>query len=316
MNILITGAKEFLGYNLVLYWRKVHPGDTVYCMDDARQQTPWPSSFSGENTILLEGDLHDRFYYERVFQRYSFDAAINASAVSRVHLANVQVEENFERSLQAFFYLADSCRQHGVRLLQLSRGDLYQKRTGLLNEKSPVWPQGHLGAAVLATELFLQSFCRYNGLEGSILRLPRVYGPNEPRENPFVKMVLSVVAPMDESALPQHFYCRGQEKNCWVYALDMARAADLVLQRGKNGEIYQLGGQMFSNDEIARQLLRQGRREDLAFSLEENGTKPPAARELSEEKLEKKLGYQQQILLEEGLRYTLDWYRENQPCRR
>jgi dTDP-glucose 4,6-dehydratase len=237
------------------------------------------------------------------------------------HVVNFAAESHVDRSIadqDAFArthvigtsVLLDAARAAGVeRYLQVSTDEVYGSiESGSFTETSPLAPSSPYSATKAAGDLLVSAHVHTYGIEAVICRGSNNYGP---RQYPEKLIPLCVLNALHDDPLP--VYGDGRQVRNWLYVEDFARAIDLCLERGRPGEVYNVGGPSEAeNIDVVRAILdRTGRDESL---IEYVTDRPGHDRRysLSADKLRSELGWEPRMGFEEGLAQTVDWYRDNE----
>ncbi|MBU1019449.1 MAG: dTDP-glucose 4,6-dehydratase [Patescibacteria group bacterium] len=315
MKILITGGAGFIGTNFTHYYFDKHQDHEIVVLDKL--------TYAGtrENLAQLEGsnrfkfaqiDLVDKDAVTSLFTEEKFDSVVNFAAESHVdrsiHDPSVFVMTN----VVGTHNLLDASLEHGVsRYHQVSTdevyGDLGDGSTDLFTEKTLLAPSSPYSSSKAAADLICLAYHRTYGLPVTISRCSNNYGPYQYPEKliPYFYFLAS-----QDKKVP--VYGDGMQIRDWIYVTDHCEAVDLVLQKGKTGEIYNMGGNCEkSNLEITREILDfLGKSNDLIEYVEDRkGHDRRYA--IDNSKMEVDLSWKPKVSFEEGLTKTFDWYKEN-----
>ena len=304
MRVLVSGGAGFIGSHFVK--RLQRAGDEVVVLDKL--------TYSGNRANLPadvefhEGDIAEPADVARAAQGCA--AIVNFAAETHVDRSILAAEDFGRTEFRGTQVLLEHLRTTGSRLVQVSTDEVYgdleaggsSKETDALNPSSPY------SAAKAAGELLVPAYVRTFGVNASITRGSNTYGPNQYPEK-FIP--LFVTNALDGEPLP--LYGDGRQVRDWLYVEDHCAGIELVLREGKPGEAYNVGAgheQEHENIEVAQRILELTGAD--ASLLRRVDDRPGHDRRysLDTSKLGA-LGWTPQTTFEEGLRTTVEWYRDN-----
>src|SRR3954447_1375248 len=310
MRLLVTGAAGFIGSNFVRYWLERRPDDHVVAYDlltyaGVRENLP-------EDVPFVHGDIADLELAEHTLAEHDLEVVVNFAAESHNSLA-VQDPALFARTnVLGTQQLLEASRRQGVtRFHHISTcevyGDLALDSDQSFSEDSPYRPRTPYNASKAAADHYVRSYFETFELPTTITNCSNNYGPFQFPEK---VIPLFTTHALDDLALP--LYASTQNKREWLHVRDHCRAIELVLERGREGETYNVGsGLERSIEEIADVVL------DLAGKPRSLKTivpdRPGHDRRylLDSGKLSRELGWEPAISFEDGLRATVEWYAAN-----
>src|SRR5215469_15193030 len=313
MRLLVTGAAGFIGSNFVRYWLDRHPDDHVVALDlltyagDRRNLDGIDGSL-----VFVEGDIGDLELGERLPADERIDVVVNFAAESHNSLAVLDPGRFFRTNVLGTQALLEASRRHGVaRFHHVSTcevyGDLQLDSTEAFTEESPYRPRTPYNASKAAADHAVRAYFETFGLPVTISNCSNNYGP---RQFPEKLIPLFVTNALDDRELP--LYASTQNRREWLHVDDHCRAIELVLERGQEGETYNVGsGLERSIEEIADLVLElTGKPESLKTIVPD---RPGHDRRylLDSTKLRRELGWKPEISFEDGLRATAEWYAAN-----
>jgi dTDP-glucose 4,6-dehydratase len=311
MRLLVTGAAGFIGSNFVHHWLEQHPDRHVVALDlltyagDQR-------NLEGLDVRLVEGDIGDLELVERILAEEDIEIVVNFAAESHNSLAVLDPGRFFRTNVLGTQTLLEAARRRGVeRFHHVSTcevyGDLPLDSAEAFTEESPYRPRTPYNASKAAADHAVRSYFETFGLPVTITNCSNNYGP---RQFPEKVIPLFLTNALDDSDLP--LYASTQNRREWLHVDDHCRAIELVLERGREGETYNVGsGVERSIAEIADLVLElTGKPESLKTIVPD---RPGHDRRylLDSSKLRSELGWQSEISFEDGLRATVDWYTAN-----
>jgi dTDP-glucose 4,6-dehydratase len=311
VRLLVTGAAGFIGSNFVRYWLEQHPDDHVVALDLLTYAGD-PRNLDGLAVRLVEGDIGDLELGERILAEEEIDTVVNFAAESHNSLAVLDPSRFFRTNALGTQTLLEAARRHGVdRFHHVSTcevyGDLPLDTDEAFSEESPYRPRTPYNASKAAADHAVRAYFHTFDLPVTITNCANNYGP---RQFPEKVIPLFLTNALDGLELP--LYASTQNRREWLHVDDHCRAIDLVLERGRVGETYNVGsGVERSIMEIADLVLElTGKPQSLKTIVPD---RPGHDRRylLDASKLRRELGWEPQIAFEDGLRSTVDWYRAN-----
>ena len=303
MKLLVTGAAGFIGSTYVRLVADEHDVVVLDKLTYAGRRDNLP-----EGVPLVVGAIEDPVVVREVME--GVDAVVNFAAESHVDRSIADQDVFASTHVIGTGVLLDAVRELGVpRYLQVSTDEVYGSiASGSFTEESPLDPSSPYSATKAAGDLLVSAHAHTYGIEAVICRGSNNYGP---RQYPEKLIPLVVLNALNGDPLP--VYGDGRQVRNWLYVEDFARAIDLVLDRGRPGEVYNVGGPSEAeNIDVVRRILELTGRDE---SLIEYVTDRPGhdrRYSLSSDKLKTELGWAPQMEWDDGLARTVDWYRDNE----
>jgi len=316
VRILVTGGAGFIGSNFIHYMLEKHPDYRIICLDKltyAGNLRNLESALNRENFHFIKGDICDRELVYRVFEEEKPDVVVNFAAESHVDRSIEDPEIFLKTNIIGTQVLMDACRKYGIkRFHQVSTdevyGDLPLDRPDLkFTEKSPLKPSSPYSASKASADLLVMAYHRTHGLPVTISRCSNNYGPYQFPEKLIPLMIINAI---HDRPLP--VYGDGRNVRDWIHVKDHCEAIDLIIHEGKEGEIYNIGGENErSNIEVVKMILKElGKPESLIkFVKDRPGHDRRYALDIT--KMKEEFDWSPKISFEEGLRSTIKWYLEN-----
>jgi dTDP-glucose 4,6-dehydratase len=303
VRLLVTGGAGFIGSTFVHLLRDEHSIVVLDKMTYAGRAENLPDAVE-----LVVGAIEDRDLVMELAE--GVDAIVNFAAESHVD-RSIADQEAFARThVIGTSVLLDAARNRGVgRYLQVSTDEVYGSiLDGSFTETSQLDPSSPYSATKAGGDLLVSAHAHTYGLEALICRGSNNYGP---RQHPEKLIPLSVLNAVHGDPLP--VYGDGRQVRNWLYVEDFCRGIQTVLERGRPGEAYNVGGpDECENIEVVRRILELTGRDD---SLIEYVTDRPGhdrRYSLSSDKLREELGWSAQVRFADGLARTVEWYRDNE----
>jgi len=311
MRLLVTGGAGFIGSNFVRFWLERHPGDHVAVLDLLTYAGDRGSLADVENRIVfVEGDIGDLEGCRRLLEDEGIEVVVNFAAESHNSLAVVDPTRFFRtnvlgtQSLLEASRLADVKRFHHVSTCEVY-GDLPLDSDEVFTEESPYRPRTPYNASKAGADHAVRAYHETYGLPITITNCSNNYGPSQFPEK---VIPLFVTNALDDRELP--LYASTQNKREWLHVDDHCRAIELVLERGRVGETYNVGsGVEKTIEEIADVVLElTGKPQSLKAIVPD---RPGHDRRylLDSTKLRQELGWKPEIGFDEGMAETVAWYR-------
>ncbi|MEA5013530.1 MAG: dTDP-glucose 4,6-dehydratase [Candidatus Limiplasma sp.] len=316
MKILVTGGAGFIGGNFVYYQLAHHPEDEILCLDAltyAGNLQTLEQALKNPRLRFVKGDIADRGLVFNLFEREKPDIVVNFAAETHVDRSVTDPEVFLRTNILGTQALMDACRKFGVRRYhQVSTdevyGDLPLDRPDLLfTEETPLHTSSPYSASKASADLVVLAYARTFQLPVSITRCSNNYGPYHFPEKLIPLMITRALA---DQSLP--VYGKGENVRDWLYVEDHCSAIDLVMRKGREGEVYNVGGHNErSNLQVVKAILRElGKPESLiAYVTDRPGHDMRYA--IDPAKIHRELGWLPQTSFEEGICSTIRWYLEN-----
>ena len=312
MRLLVTGGAGFIGSNFVHYWLGSYPDDHVVVYDLLTYAGNRASLADVEDRFaFVHGDICDRELAGTVLAREGIDVVVNFAAESHNSLAVVDPTRFFRTNVLGTQTLLDAARVAGVsRFHHVSTcevyGDLALDSDEVFGEDSPYRPRTPYNASKAGADHAVRAYHETYGLPITITNCSNNYGPYQFPEKVIPVFVTNA---LDDVELP--LYTSTQNKREWLHVRDHCRAIELVLDQGRVGETYNVGsGVEKTIEQIADAVLElTGKPESLKTIVPD---RPGHDRRylLDSSKLRRELGWAPEIEFGEGMRETVDWYRE------
>ena len=317
MKILVTGAAGFIGSNFVFHMRKAHPEYDIIALDSltyAGNLETLAPVMEEDHFTFVRCDITDREGVRKVFEEHHPDVVVNFAAESHVDRSIEDPGVFLRTNILGTQVLMDACREFGIqRFHQVGTdevyGDLPLDRPDLFfTEDLPLQASSPYSASKASADLLAMAYHRTYGLPVTISRCSNNYGPYQFPEKLIPLMIANALA---DKPLP--VYGTGENVRDWLYVEDHCRAIDMILENGKVGEVYNIGGHNErSNLDVVKTILKQlGKPESLiTFVGDRKGHDLRYA--IDPSKIHGELGWLPETKFDDGLRQTIDWYLNNE----
>jgi dTDP-glucose 4,6-dehydratase len=312
MRLLVTGGAGFIGSNFVHYWLEGHPDDHVVVLDLLTYAGDRGSlaDVEGPRMTFVEGDICDLELCERLLE--DVGVVVNFAAESHNSLAVVDPGRFFRTNVIGTQTLLEGARRTGVqRFHHVSTcevyGDLPLDSEEMFTEDSPYRPRTPYNASKAGADHAVRAYNETYGLPVTITNCSNNYGPFQFPEK---VIPLFVTNALDDVELP--LYASTANMREWLHVRDHCRAIELVLDRGRVGETYNVGsGVEKSIVEIADAVLELTGKPDSLKTIVPDRPGHDRRYLLDSSKLRRELGWKPDIGFEDGMRETVAWYTAN-----
>ena len=316
MAILVTGGAGFIGANFVYLELEQHPEDRIVCIDKL--------TYAGNLETLSEALKNPNFRFEKIdicpreavfklFEEEKPDIVVNFAAESHVDRSIEDPGIFLQTNILGTQVLMDASRKYGVkRYHQVSTdevyGDLPLDRPDLFfTETTPLKTSSPYSSSKAGADLLVNAYHRTFGLPTTISRCSNNYGPYQFPEKLIPLMIANALA---DKPLP--VYGEGINVRDWLYVEDHCKAIDLIIRKGKAGEVYNIGGHNeMKNIDIVKIICKElGKPESLITHVEDRkGHDRRYA--IDPTKIHNELGWLPETKFEDGIKKTIQWYLDN-----
>jgi dTDP-glucose 4,6-dehydratase len=308
MKIVITGGCGFIGSNFIRYLIEKYPSYKILNIDKltyAGNLENLKDIEKNPNYKFLKKDICDKDIEEFIDD---YDVIIHFAAESHVDRSIYQPDIFLKTDIFGTFNLLQIARKKNIRFIQISTDEVYGSiEDGSFDENSNLNPSNPYSASKASADLLTLSFFKTYKVPVNIIRSCNNYGPYQYPEKFIPLMITNAI---ENKKLP--IYGDGLYKREWIFVIDNCEAIDIILHKGKEGEIYNVSSEFsIPNIEIAKKILKyMEKSEDLIEFVKD---RPGHDRRYSIkcEKI-KKLGWCSQTDFERGLSFTIEWYIKNE----
>lgn len=315
-TIIVTGGAGFIGGNFIHYYLSAHPEDRVICVDKltyAGNLSTLAPVMDNPNFRFCRLDICNRDGIMALFEEEHPDVVINFAAESHVDRSIENPGIFLQTNIIGTATMMDACRAHGnVRYHQVSTdevyGDLPLNRPDLFfTEETPIHTSSPYSSSKAGADLLVQAYYRTYGLPITISRCSNNYGPYHFPEKLIPLMIANC---LNDKPLP--VYGEGLNVRDWLYVEDHCKAIDLIVHKGRIGEVYNVGGHNeMRNIDIVKLVIHElGKSEDLiTYVTDRKGHDLRYA--IDPTKIHNELGWLPETKFEDGIKKTIKWYLEN-----
>lgn len=314
MKLLVTGGAGFIGSNFILYWLNKYPDDFIINLDQltyAGNLENLKSIENNPNYKFIKGDICDEDVVKTAI--WECDVVVNFAAETHVDRSILNSSDFIQTNVVGTRVLLDAAVENKIkRFHHISTdevfGSLELSDKIKFNEQTCYNPRSPYSASKAASDHLVRSYFFTYGLPITITNCSNNYGPYQFPE----KLIpLAITNLIRNKKVP--VYGDGQYVRDWLYVMDHAQAIDLVLERGKAGETYLVGGltEEITNLDLVKKILKiMGKSEDF---IEFVKNRPGHDRKYSVDwsKIKNELGWKPQHDFDTWLFYTINWYKDN-----
>lgn len=312
-NILITGGAGFIGSNFINYILQNRDDINIVNLDKLTYAGNLENLKPIENKTnyhFVRGDITNVELVDYIFRKFDIKYVINFAAESHVDRSILGSEIFYRSNVIGTNVLLEASRRFEVqKFLQISTDEVYGSLgdTGLFTEQTPISPNSPYSSSKASADLMVQAFHHTYGLPTVITRCSNNYGPLQFPEKLIPLMIINA---LNNKKLP--VYGDGLNVRDWIYVIDHNKAAELVFEKGKVGEVYNIGASReMKNIEIVKLILKKlGKSEDLIEYVKD---RPGHDRRyaIDSSKIQNELGWEPSYEFEEAIDFTIEWYLNN-----
>lgn len=316
MKILITGSAGFIGSNFLFYMLKKYPDYQFVCIDKltyAGNISTLSNVLNKSNVKFIQADICNEKHIDEIFAREVPEIIVNFAAESHVDHSINNPRIFFKSNTLGVAVLLDACRKYGIqRYHQISTDEVYGDipldcfnmeflESTLLQANSPY------ASSKASADLLAMSYQKTFGVPVTISRCSNNFGPYQYPE----KLIpLMIVNALKNESLP--IYGNGLNVRNWLYVEDHCSAVDLIIHKGKSGEIYNVSGEKdLTNIEVVKSILHVLNKSENLISYVPDRRGHDQKYVVNSNKIRKELGWVPRYDFETALHFTIKWYQNN-----
>lgn len=313
MKLLVTGGAGFIGSNFIFYMMRKYPDYEIVCLDAltyAGNLKTLSSIMNNNNFKFVKGNIVNRDFVFKLFEKEEFDIVINFAAESHVDRSIENPGVFLETNVMGTQVLLDASKEYNVkRYHQVSTdevyGDLPLNRPDLLfTENTPIKTSSPYSASKAAADLLVQAYHKTYKLATSISRCSNNYGPYHFPEK-LIPLMISKA--LNNKKMP--IYGTGENVRDWLYVVDHCEAIDLIIHKGCVGSVYNIGGNNEkTNVDVVRLILEELKKPVELIEFVEDRKGHDMRYAIDPSKISKELGWTPKVNFEVGLKKTVKWY--------
>ncbi len=313
MTIFVTGGAGFIGSNFIFFMLNNHPEDRIVCLDKltyAGNLSTLKDIMDSPNFRFVKLDICDREGVYKLFEEEKPDVVVNFAAESHVDRSIENPEVFLQTNILGTQVLMDACRKYGIqRFHQVGTdevyGDLPLDRPDLFfTETTPIHASSPYSASKASADLLVLAYHRTFGLPVTVSRCSNNYGPYQFPEKLIPLMIANA---LNDKPLP--VYGKGENVRDWLYVEDHCKAIDCILRKGRDGEVYNIGGHNeMKNIDIVKLICKTlGKPESLiTYVTDRKGHDMRYA--IDPAKIHRELGWLPETKFADGIQKTIQWY--------
>jgi len=326
-NVLVTGGAGFIGSNFVKMMVEKYPDYNIINLDAltyAGNLENLSDIDTASNYTFVKADIRDREVIERIFKTQNIDMVVNFAAESHVDRSIEEPEVFLTTNIIGTQVLLDAAKKYwkinpddkyckeykeGVKFLQVSTDEVYGAlgETGMFVETMPLMPNSPYSASKASADMIVRAYNETFGLPMNITRCSNNYGPYQFPEKLIPLMINNC---LKEKDLP--VYGDGMQVRDWLHVSDHCTAIDVVLHKGKDGEVYNIGGNNEkANIEIVKLLIKTLRKSEDLIKYVKDRPGHDRRYAIDNTKITTELGWEPAYTFEQGIQETIQWYLDN-----
>ena len=316
MKVIVTGGAGFIGTNFIYYVLKKHPENEYICLDKltyAGNLANLEEALKNPKFKFVKGDIADRDFIYKLFEEEKPEQVVNFAAESHVDRSVLFPDEFLRTNITGVGVLLDACRKYGIeRFHQVSTdevyGDLPLDRTDLFfTETTPLNPSSPYSSSKASADMIALAYHRTYGLPVTISRCSNNYGAYQFPEKLIPLMIYNAE---HNKELP--VYGEGINVRDWLYVEDHCTAIDLILEKGRVGEVYNVGGHNEKkNIEVVKTILASTNKPESLIKYVTDRPGHDLRYAIDPKKIGDELGWKPITPFEKGIEYTIKWYLDN-----
>lgn len=313
MKILVTGGAGFIGSNFIYHVLDKHQDDEMVCLDAltyAGSLSTLEGALKDKRFRFVKGDITDTELVDELFRKEEFDVVVNFAAESHVDRSILNPDIFLKTNILGTQVLMDASRKYNVkRYHQVSTdevyGDLPLDRPDLFfTEETPIHTSSPYSASKASADLLVLAYHRTYGLPVTISRCSNNYGPYHFPEK-LIPLIISKA--LQDEKLP--VYGTGENVRDWLYVEDHCEAIDLIIRKGKVGEVYNIGGHNEkTNLEVVKTILKELEKPESLIEFVKDRAGHDMRYAIDPAKISRELSWEPHTTFEVGIKKTIKWY--------
>lgn len=312
-KILVTGGAGFIGSNFINFILTNRDDLFIVNLDKltyAGNLENLKEVENHKNYSFVKGDITNNELVDYLFKKYSFNYVINFAAESHVDRSILGSEVFFRSNVIGTNVLLEASRRYGIeKFVQISTDEVYGSLgpTGLFTETTQLSPNSPYSSSKAAADVMALSFFHTFGLPVVITRCSNNYGPYQFPE----KLIpLMIINSLNGKKLP--VYGDGLNVRDWVYVIDHNRAVEIVLEKGRAGEVYNIGASReMKNIDIVKLILSKLTQPESMIEFVKDRPGHDRRYAIDSSKIQNELGWKPEFDFEIAINQTIEWYLKN-----
>lgn len=313
-RLLVTGGAGFIGSNFVQLVLATRPDVSIINLDkltyagNLRNLEGVEKRYPGHYRFV-KGEIGDAKLVSELMSEV--DAVVHFAAESHVDRSILDAVEFIQTNVMGTYTLLNAAHQAGGRrFVHVSTDEVYGTLgdTGMFVEETPIAPNSPYSASKASSDMLVRAYTHTHKLDTVTTRCSNNYGPYHFPEKLIPLMITNA---MEGKPLP--VYGQGLQVRDWIYVVDHCEGVMKALERGRSGEVYNLGGRSERrNIDVVREILKAFNKDDSLIRYVEDRKGHDWRYAIDCSKAERELGWAPTVSFEEGLAKTVKWYRENE----
>jgi dTDP-glucose 4,6-dehydratase len=326
-TILVTGGSGFIGSNFVKMMVQKYPDYNIINLDAltyAGNLENLSDVDTASNYTFVKADIRDRDVIDKIFETQNIDMVVNFAAESHVDRSIEESEVFLTTNIIGTQVLLDAAKKYwkvnpsdkyckeykpGVKFLQVSTDEVYGALgdTGMFIETMPLMPNSPYSASKASADMIVRAYNETFGMPVNITRCSNNYGPYQFPEK-LIPLIINNC--LKEKDLP--VYGDGMQVRDWLHVSDHCSAIDTVLHKGKDGEVYNIGGNNEkANIEIVKLIIDTLGKSDELIKYVKDRPGHDRRYAIDNTKVTTELGWEPAYTFEQGMKETIQWYLDN-----
>jgi dTDP-glucose 4,6-dehydratase len=313
-NVLVTGGAGFIGSNFINYILDERDDYNIINLDKLTYAGNLENlivSEKKENYHFVKGDITNSELVDYLFRRFEIKYVINFAAESHVDRSILGSEIFFRSNVLGTNVLLEASRKYEVeKFLQVSTDEVYGSlgKEGLFTENTPLHPNSPYSASKASADMMTLSFYHTFGVPVVITRCSNNYGPYQFPEKLIPLMIINT---LNGKRLP--VYGDGMNVRDWIYVIDHNRAVEKVFEKGKAGEVYNVGASReLPNIDIVKLILKELNKSEEMIEFIKDRPGHDRRYAIDSSKIETELGWKPKFNFETAISNTIKWYLDNE----
>ena len=317
MKLLVTGGAGFIGSNFILYWLKKYPQDKIVNLDKltyAGNLENLKSVEKNPNYVFSQGDICDALFVNSLIRNHQVETIVHFAAESHVDRSILDPAPFIKTNIEGTYVLLEAALKNKIkRFHHISTdevfGALELNSKNKFNDHTPYNPHSPYSASKASSDHLVRAYYTTYNLPITISNCSNNFGPFQFPE----KLIpLAITNILEGKKVP--VYGDGLYVRDWLYVKDHCRAIDLILQKGRIGKTYLIGGltEDIANIEIIKRILKIMGKDESSIEFVKDRPGHDRRYAIDWSRINQELGWQPKHNFDEYLKITVDWYKNNQ----
>ncbi len=315
-KLLVTGGAGFIGSNFIYYLLENKPEYDIVCLDKltyAGNLKTLDKALESDRFKFVKGDIAHRDFVDSLFKEEKFDKVVNFAAESHVDRSIESPEVFLQTNIMGTASLLDASRKYGVaRYHQVSTDEVYgdlplEAKDLFFTEETPIHTSSPYSASKASADLLTLAYFRTYGMNVTVSRCSNNYSPYHFPE----KLIpLMISRALNDESLP--VYGNGLNVRDWLYVEDHCKAIEMILDKGRAGEVYNIGGHNErTNIEVVKTILKQLNKPESLITYVKDRAGHDLRYAIDPAKISAELGWTPETDFDSGIKKTVEWYLNN-----